>query len=166
MLQSVIAASKFNLGFETLEYVSAALIDLEWHSLPLDELEAFFAKYPTKSAAIDAFEVETLKKFNAYSPLVPPRYRQAFFSHSMTSYSSRYYAYFWSEVLAADAFRYMTELCDTPGPNRQIGDQIRKNVYETGNTRDPIVSYEAFRGKSATTDAVLIRRGLTVDEKQ
>jgi peptidyl-dipeptidase Dcp len=164
-LKRVIEASKFNLGFETLEYTAAALIDIEWHSLSLEKLEEIFAKFPTKGEAIAHFEHEILTKHGAYSPFVPPRYKTQYFAHSMTSYSSRYYAYIWSEVLAADAFRYITELAPNKGLNRENGDNIRKHVYSTGNTRDPMESYIAFRGSEPTTDALLLRRGLSVEKQ-
>ena len=38
LLTKVIQASKFNQGFDTLEYLSAAILDLEWHTLSADEI--------------------------------------------------------------------------------------------------------------------------------
>lgn len=162
-LDRVLASTKFNLGFETYEYLAAAIVDLEWHSLTLQQIEDIFAKYPTKAEAIEAYEVEILKKHNAFVDYAPPRYKTQYFNHSMTSYSARYYAYMWSEILAADAFRYITQLSERPGITRENGDNIRQNCYATGNTRDLMEGYIAFRGSAPTTDALLLRRGLSVE---
>ncbi|MBC7967297.1 MAG: M3 family metallopeptidase, partial [Fuerstia sp.] len=98
LLDKVIKASKFNQGFDTMEYLAAALLDLEWHTLTSEEIPADAEK----------FETAALKKYGIdYAP-VPPRYRTAYFAHIWSGgYSSSYYAYLWSEVLAADAFAYM-----------------------------------------------------------
>lgn len=164
-LQRVILSSKFNQGFETLEYVTAALIDLEWHNLSSDELATHFGKFgDDKAAAIQAFEKEILQKHGAYCSYVPPRYKTQYFNHSMTSYSASYYAYLWSELIAADCFRYITEFAPTPGPNRANGDKLRQECYATGNTRDLMAGYIAFRGQAPTSDALLLRRGLSVQD--
>lgn len=148
LLQKVIKASKFNQGFETLEYLSAAILDLEWHTLTADEIPD----------DIEAFETSTLKKYGIDIPAVPPRYRSAFFAHIWGGgYSASYYAYIWSEVLAADAFAYMQA---NGGPTLENGARFRKEVLSRGSSRDPMESYKAFRGSEPTVDALLIRRGL------
>jgi len=148
LLDKVIKASKFNQGFDTLEYLSAALLDLEWHSLTTEEI-------PTDA---EAFEVQALKTLGLdYAP-VPPRYRTAFFAHIWSGgYSSSYYAYLWSEVLAADAFAHMMA---NGGCTSANGNHFRKEILSRGGSREPMDSYKAFRGSEPTVDALLIRRGL------
>ena len=148
LLDKVIKASKFNQGFDTLEYLSAALLDLEWHSLTSEEI-------PTDA---ETFEADSLKKLGIdYAP-VPPRYRTAYFAHIWSGgYSSSYYAYLWSEVLAADAFARMMSL---GGCTRENGDLFRKEILSRGGSREPMESYKAFRGSEPTVEALLIRRGL------
>ncbi len=98
LLDKAISAKKFNKGFETLEYLAAALLDLEWHMLTSEQIPA----------DVELFEAESLKKVGIDHPAVPPRYRTAYFAHIWSGgYSSSYYAYLWSEVLAADAFAHM-----------------------------------------------------------
>jgi peptidyl-dipeptidase Dcp len=40
-----------------------------------------------------------------------------------------------------------------------VAEKFRKNVLETGDSEDPAVSYRNFRGKDATPDAYLQRKG-------
>jgi len=148
LLDKVIKASKFNQGFDTLEYLSAALLDLEWHSLTSEEI-------PSDA---EAFEVEALKKVGVDVAAVPPRYRTAYFAHIWSGgYSSSYYAYLWSEVLAADAFAHMIA---NGGCTSANGDLFRTEILSRGGSREPMESYKAFRGSEPTVDALLIRRGL------
>jgi len=148
LLDKVIRANQFNKGFDTLEYLAAALLDLEWHTLTSEEI-------PTDA---EKFESAALKKYGIdYSP-VPPRYRTAYFAHIWSGgYSSSYYAYLWSEVLAADAFAYMQS---HGGLTRENGQRFRDTILSVGGSREPMDSYKAFRGSAPTVDALLKRRGL------
>jgi peptidyl-dipeptidase Dcp len=148
LLDKVIRANQFNKGFDTLEYLAAALLDLEWHTLTSEQI-------PTDA---EQFETAALKKYGIdYSP-VPPRYRTAYFAHIWSGgYSSSYYAYLWSEVLAADAFAYMQA---NGGLTRDNGQRFRDTILSVGGSREPMDSYKAFRGSEPTVDALLKRRGL------
>lgn len=148
LLQKVMKSRSFNQGFDTLEYMSAALLDMEWHSLSADEA----------LQDVNAFEAAALKKHGVDLAAVPPRYKSTFFSHSMGGgYSAGYYAYMWSEILAADAFAFVQS---QGGLKLENGQNYRKNILSVGNSRPPMESYKAFRGQEPTTDALLIRRGL------
>lgn len=148
LLDKVIRASKFNQGFDTLEYLAAAILDLEWHTLSSDEIPD----------DIEAFEAATLQKYGIDVTAVPPRYRTAYFAHIWGGgYSASYYAYLWSEVLAADAFAFMQA---NGGATAENGETFRREVLSRGSSRDPMESYKAFRGQEPTVDALLIRRGL------
>jgi peptidyl-dipeptidase Dcp len=148
LLDKVMRSRSFNQGFDTLEYISAALLDMEWHTLGADA--------PLQNP--QEFEAAALKKHGVDLPAVPPRYKSNFFSHSMGGgYSAGYYAYMWSEILAADAFAHVQK---NGGLTRENGDHYRKNILAVGNSRPTMESYKAFRGQEPTTDALLIRRGL------
>ena len=148
LLDKAISAKKFNKGFDTLEYLAAALLDLEWHSLTSE----------TIPSDVELFEAESLKKVGASHPAVPPRYRTAYFAHIWSGgYSSSYYAYLWSESLAADAFAHMMA---HGGCTSENGNVFRKEILSRGSSRDPMASYKAFRGTEPTVEALLIRRGL------
>ncbi|MDP2561402.1 M3 family metallopeptidase [Psychrobium sp. 1_MG-2023] len=152
LLDKVIASRSFNQGFDTFEYIAAALVDMEWHSLPSS----------AGKQDIVEFEKQALKKHNVDVSFIPPRYKSAYFAHAMGGYAAGYYAYMWSEILAADAFAYVQT---QGGLDRKIGQKYRENILEVGNTRDLMESYKAFRGQAPTTDALLKRRGINVSTK-
>ncbi|NKF49529.1 M3 family metallopeptidase [Shewanella sp. WXL01] len=148
LLDKVIASRSFNQGFDTLEYMAAALLDMEWHTVSASD----------KIGDINEFEHAALKKHGVDIAAVPPRYKSAFFSHSMGGgYSAGYYAYMWSEILAADAYAYVQA---NGGLTIENGDNFRKNILAVGNSKNLMDAYKAFRGQEPTTDALLIRRGL------
>lgn len=148
LLEKVIRANKFNQGFETLEYLAAALLDLEWHTLRSEQIPA----------DVEQFEADALQRVGVDHPAVPPRYRSVYFAHIWNwGYSSSYYAYLWSEVLAADAFAHMIA---QGGCTAENGESFREEILSRGSSRDPMKSYKAFRGSEPTVDALLIRRGL------
>ncbi|MCG9730884.1 M3 family metallopeptidase [Shewanella sp. Isolate13] len=148
LLGKLLKSRSFNQGFDTLEYMSAALVDLEWHTLE--------AGAPLQDVA--SFEAAALKKHGVDLPAVPPRYKSAYFAHAFPGgYSASYYAYMWSEILAADAFAYVQT---QGGLDREIGMKFRKTIREVGNTVAPMDAYKAFRGQEPTTEALLERRGL------
>ncbi len=148
LLEKAIRANKFNKGFETLEYLAAALLDLAWHSLTPEEI-------PND---VKAFESASLAKFGVdYGP-VPPRYRTCYFAHVWSGgYSAGYYAYLWSEVLAADAFAHMMRL---GGLTSENGEAYKNKILSRGGSREVMDQYIDFRGQKPSVDALLIRRGL------
>ena len=123
------------------------------------ELHSISASLPEQD--IQELEAKALRKHKLDISFVPPRYKSAYFAHSMGGYSAGYYAYMWSEILAADAFAYVQS---QGGLDRKIGDHYRKNILEVGNSRDLMESYKAFRGQEPTTEALLKRRGLSVSK--
>ncbi|MCE9678194.1 M3 family metallopeptidase [Shewanella sp. AS1] len=148
LLKKLLDSRSFNQGFDTLEYMAAALVDLEWHSLPAG----------TPLQDVTSFEAKALEKHGINIPAVPPRYRSTYFAHAFPGgYSASYYAYMWSEILAADAFAYVQT---QGGLNREIGMKFRKTIREVGNSVPPMEAYQNFRGQAPTTDALLKRRGL------
>lgn len=151
LLDRVIAARDFNQGFNTYEYLGATLIDMEWHLLSSDEI-------PTD---VEVFESESLEKHNLGWHAVPPRYKSAYFSHIFSGgYSANYYAYIWSEILAADAFAFMRE---AGGLTRENGDRYRANILSRGGSEDAMTLYRQYRGGEPDVSHLVSRRGLNVD---
>lgn len=143
----------FNQGFATTESVSAALLDMVWHTLPPG----------TPPQDVKAIEAETLKRFNINVPEVPPRYRTTYFSHiwSGDGYAAGYYAYLWSEVLDHDAYAWFKE---NGGLTRANGQRFREMILSRGGTEEPDVLYRNFRGRDPSVDALLEQRGLRGNE--
>ncbi|MEX2640712.1 MAG: M3 family metallopeptidase [Balneolales bacterium] len=148
LLDRVIAARDFNQGFDTQEYLAAALLDMEWHTLKTGDIPD----------DVTEFEQKALAKHRLAYPPVPPRYKSAFFSHIFSGgYSASYYAYIWSEVLAADAFAYMEE---QSGLSRKNGDHYRQTILSRGGSKEAMDLYLDFRGQEPRTEHLLRRRGL------
>jgi len=140
-------ASKFNMGFITVEYLAASLLDMEYHAL-------------TEPADLDIreFENKAMEKYGLM-PEIKPRYRSTYFNHIWGGgYSAGYYSYIWCEVLDADAFRAFRETGDIF--NREVASKFEKEILSRGGTRDPLEMYIAFRGKEPGIEALLENRGL------
>ena len=148
LMDKMLKANRFNQGFDTLEYLSAALLDMEWHTRSAN----------SQIDDVAAFEKAALAKYGVdYAP-VPPRYRSAFFAHVFSGgYAAGYYAYIWSEVLAADAFAHVKA---QGGLKRELGDDYRQKILSRGNSQDPMKLYEAWRGAKPDPQHLLRRRGL------
>jgi peptidyl-dipeptidase Dcp len=140
-------SSKFNMGFITVEYLAAALLDMEYHSL----------NEPVELDIRD-FEKKAMDKYGLI-PEIKPRYRSTYFQHIWSGgYSAGYYGYIWCEILDSDAFEAFRETGDIF--NRAIASKFEKEILSKGGTRDPLEMYLAFRGKEPGIDALLKNRGL------
>jgi peptidyl-dipeptidase Dcp len=143
-------ASTFNEGFSTVEYLSSALVDMQYHLSDKPEIDA------------DAFERETLNSLGMPKQIVM-RHRSPQFAHIFSSdgYSAGYYSYLWSDVITADAYEAFTE---GKGPyDKEVGARLVKYVFSAGNTIDPEEGYTKFRGKAADTKALMRKRGFPVN---
>jgi peptidyl-dipeptidase Dcp len=148
LVDKIKKAGNFNKGYEMTELVSAALLDMDWHSLGADA--------PKQDA--DKFETDSLKKNKIDLSYVPPRYRSSYFQHIWGSgYAAGYYAYLWTQMLADDSFEWFKE---HGGLTRDNGDRFRKMVLSQGNTQDLGTMYRTWRGKDPSVEPMLIDRGL------
>ena len=139
-------ARHFNQGFETVEYLAASYLDMDWHTL-------------TDAGELDPVEFEnaSLGKIGLI-PEIVTRYRSTYFRHIFSGgYSSGYYSYIWAEVLDADAFQAFKE---AGVYDQKTAQSFRKNILATGGTEDPMTLYVRFRGHEPEIDALLKRRGL------
>jgi peptidyl-dipeptidase Dcp len=144
-------AAKFNAGYDMSEAISAALLDMSWHTLPAD----------APKQDVDAFEAAALEKNGTDFPPVPPRYRSSYFMHIWgNGYAAGYYAYSWTQMLADDAFAWFGE---HGGLTRANGDRFREMVLSRGNTEDLAKMYRDWRGRDPNVDAMLKNRGLADD---
>jgi peptidyl-dipeptidase Dcp len=148
LLQRFLAARKFNQSFATIEFVSSALIDLEFHTQPA-----------AASRDVRAFERAEMEKIGMPQEIVL-RHRPQQFGHIFSGdhYASGYYSYMWSEVMDADAFGAFEEAGDIFDP--AVAKRLHDDIYSSGGSRDPEDAYVAFRGREPEPDALLRRRGL------
>jgi peptidyl-dipeptidase Dcp len=148
LLDKVVAAKKFNMGFVTAEYLSASLLDQRWHQLSANQI-------PTD---VVAFEAAALKDAGVDYALVPPRYRTTYFSHVFSNgYSAGYYGYLWAEKLDADTVDWFTK---SGGLSRKNGDHFRKTLLSRGGSADAMSLFHDFRGRDPVIEPLLERRGL------
>lgn len=148
LLQRFLAARKFGQGFATVEFVSSALLDLEFHSQPAEA-----------SRDVRAFEQRELEKIGMPAEIVL-RHRPTQFGHIFSGdhYASGYYSYMWSEVMDADAFGAFEEAGDIFDPT--VAKRLHDDIYSSGGSREPDEAYIAFRGRKPEPDALLRGRGL------
>jgi peptidyl-dipeptidase Dcp len=148
LLRRFLAARKFNQGFATVEFVSSALIDLEFHTQPA-----------AASRDVRAFEKQELEKIGMPAEIAL-RHRPTQFGHIFSGdhYAAGYYSYMWSEVMDADAFGAFEEAGDIFDP--ATAKRLLDDIYSSGGSRDPEEAYVAFRGREPEPDALLRRRGL------
>jgi len=140
-------SSLFNQGFETVEYLAASYLDMDWHTI-------------TEPVEYDVikFENESMGKINLI-PEIIPRYRSTYFNHIFSgSYSSGYYSYVWAEVLDADAFDAFVQSGDVY--NQELAAKYRKYILSSGGTDDAMKLYKEFRGQEPSIEPLLKRRGL------
>ncbi len=141
-------AGTFNQGFETVEYLAASILDMEYH---------------TQSAPItvDAatFEKQAMDKINLTDAIIP-RYRSTYFTHIFSGgYAAGYYSYIWAAVLDADAFDAFKK---TSLFNPELSKKFRENILEKGGTEDAMMLYKKFRGQEPDVKPLLRRRGLAL----
>lgn len=150
LLDKVIAASKFNQGFATTEYLGAAMLDQNWHQVSANQVP--------DAAGVMAFEAKALQQDGiAYAP-VPPRYKTPYFSHIMGGYAAGYYAYIWSEVLDANTQQWFKQ---HGGLSRANGDRFRKTLLSRGGSVDAMELFQNFAGHAPQIEPLLEKRGLT-----
>ncbi|WP_299601887.1 M3 family metallopeptidase [uncultured Tateyamaria sp.] len=146
LLDNVLAAATYDMGFQTVEYVASALVDLEFHDgdAPADPMQ--------KQAEV----LERLEMPHA----IGMRHATPHFAHVFAGdgYSSGYYSYMWSEVMDADAFAAFEEADGPFDPEKAAA--LEEHILSTGGSVDAAELYKAFRGRLPGVDALLKGRGL------
>ena len=152
LIQKLTNSKKFNQGYDTTAYLSAAILDQHWHQLTPSNMPQ----------DVKVFEAAALKQAGLDYPLVPPRYRTTYFSHIFGGgYAASYYAYIWAEILDADTVQWFT---DNGGLKRENGDRFRQELLSKGDSIDVMQAYRNFRGQDAVIAPLLERRGLLVNK--
>lgn len=146
LLKRLLAASTYDTGFQTVEYIASALVDLDFHdgAAPADPMAAQ-AKTLARIGMPDAIKM---------------RHATPHFAHvfSGDGYSSGYYSYMWSEVMDADAFEAFKEAGGAF--DAEVAGKLENHILSRGGSVDAKDLYLAFRGKMPGVDALLKGRGL------
>jgi peptidyl-dipeptidase Dcp len=146
LLQKLLAARNYGQGFATVEFLASALIDMDFHTLPV-------------GSDPKAAQAQTLARIGMPEE-IGPRHAAPHFTHIFggDGYAAGYYAYLWSEVLDADGFKAFKEAHDPFDP--ATAHRLYKFIYSSGGTRDFAQAYRAFRGRDPHIEALLEGRGL------
>lgn len=147
LINKIVNAGHFNQGFETVEYLAASLLDMDWHSIT-----------DVKEKEVAQFEKESLSK-HGLIPEIVSRYQSTNFQHIFADdgYAAGYYGYVWAAVLDADAFAAFKEKNDVFDPATA---KAFRNLLKNAGSDDPMVLYKLFRGREPKIDALIDKRGL------
>ena len=148
LLDKVLKAATFDMGFQTVEYVASAMVDLAFHTQDV----------PTD---IIARQNDILQSMGM-PPAIGMRHATPQFGHVFSGgyYASAYYSYMWSEVMDADAFAAFEEKGDAFDPD--LAKSLEANILSRGGADDPKALYLAYRGRLPKVEALLKGRGLSI----
>ena len=145
----MLRSTQFNKGYDMTELLSAALLDMNWHSLRADE----------QIDDVDTFETEAIHRESLDMDAVPPRYRSSYFAHIFGGgYAAGYYAYLWTQMLADDGYQWFVE---QGGLTRENGQKFRDAILSRGNSTDLAELYRQWRGHDPLIEPMLVNRGLS-----
>ena len=146
LIKKIQKAQNFQAAYMMERQLSFAMLDMAYHNreIPVE-------------GDLKTFELNATSSTDLFEP-VDGSLQSTSFSHIFSGgYDAGYYSYKWAEVLDADAFTVFQEngIFD-----RETADSFRKHILEKGGSEHPMILYKAFRGKEATTAALLKRNGL------
>ncbi len=146
LLDKVLAAATFDMGFQTVEYIASALVDLEFHAGPA----------PADPMQKQAEVLEGIGMPRA----IAMRHATPHFAHVFAGdgYSSGYYSYMWSEVMDADAFAAFEEAGGAFDP--EMAKKLEAFILSRGGSEEAEALYMRFRGRMPGVEALLKGRGL------
>jgi peptidyl-dipeptidase Dcp len=150
LLKKVASSRKFNQGYQTVEVLASAILDMAIHVRPDGAIDP------------DAFEREMLAKIGMPQE-VAMRHRLPHFVHlfQADAYSAGYYGYVWSEAMDADTQEAFQETGDPF--HEETARKLRTYILAPGNSTDRADAYRQFRGRDPDVNALLRRRGFPVE---
>lgn len=150
LIDKINKAATFNQGFQTVEFLGSAIMDMRYHTVDPTNLDP------------RAFEKDELAKLGMPKE-IPMRHRSTQFGHIFSSegYAAGYYGYLWADVLTSDAAEAFREAAGG-FYDKELGKSLVANLFTVRNAVDPNEAYRAFRSRDATRDALLRDRGFPV----
>ncbi len=147
LIEKLTNAQHFNQGFLNVEYLAAAILDMDWHTADHgDEID------------VNAFEEATLNRIGLIDEIVP-RYRTTNFGHIHgTGYAAGYYVYRWAGILDADAFYAFKDSGDLF--NQELAAKFREYILAGNALYEGMDAYVRFRGEEPTIEPFLRQKGL------
>ncbi len=150
LIDKIRKAATFNQGFQTVEFLGSAIMDMRYHTVDPANLDP------------RTFEREELAKLGMPKE-IPMRHRSTQFGHVFSSegYAAGYYGYLWADVLTSDAAEAFAE-ASGGYYDKPLAQKMVANLFTVRNAVDPTEAYRAFRGRDARMDALLRDRGFPV----
>jgi oligopeptidase A len=149
--QKLLAARTFMGGSATLRQVHFALTDLRLHSV----WTADCGQTP------EQLRRDLARTTTVLEPIAEDAFLCAFSHIFAGGYAAGYYSYKWAEVLSADAFSAFEEVgLDVEDEVVATGRRFRDTVLSLGGSRSPAEIFEAFRGRTPSTEALIRHSGL------
>ena len=147
LINKIENSSMFNQGFETVEFLAAAILDMEYHKIK-----------DIQDIDVNKFEKDVTDRIGLIDEIVP-RYRSTYYGHIFGGgYAAGYYVYYWAAVLDSDAFNYFKESGDLFNP--ALAKSFRLNCLQECGNDEGMVQYMKFRGQEPSLEPFLIRHGL------
>ena len=151
------AARNFQSGMQMLRQIEFALFDMLIHQQ---------AKGLSIRQVLET--LDTVRREVAV--LFPPSWHR--FPHNFShlfagGYGAGYYSYKWAEVLSADAYAAFEEAAVPAADGTRdtldadTGRRFLREILAVGGTRPAAESFEAFRGRAPSLDALLRHSGMT-----
>lgn len=133
-------------GLDALGLVAAIELDLALHG-----------KGTGETASLEAAEQAVRERLDLPELLTPQLHHGALENLVAEQRYSGNFRALWSQALAADAFAAFQEQGIM---NRELAQQLRETILSRGNARDPMASWQAFRGRAPDTAYLLRLLGL------
>ncbi len=140
------ANSRMLGGIKVMQHVAAIELDLALHGVGADEVPD-----------LESAEREVREKLDLPPSISPRHHGTGLASLFSARREGGDYRALWSEVLAADAFAAFQE---TTILDRNLSEALREEILSRGNSRDPMESWQAFRGRDPEIRYFLEARGL------
>ncbi|MFR9620002.1 MAG: M3 family metallopeptidase [Rikenellaceae bacterium] len=149
IIKKIERSKEYNKGFETVSYLASALLDLDLHTLPIEECD---------SLDIALFEERALVTDRDLVSAVAPKYHLTNFPHIFTyDYSAGYYFYIWAEVLDQDCFEVFKQSGSVFSTD--VARRLRSEILERGGSADGMTLYRNFKGDEPSAEAMMRAKG-------
>lgn len=155
LFNRLLSAKNFQSGMQMVRQVEFSLFDMLIHT--------------REKPATIATVMDILNQVRQeVSVIMPPSWNR--FAHNFShlfagGYGAGYYSYKWAEVLSADAYSLFEEHANSERGtlDPQIGQSFKDQILAVGGSRPAAESFEAFRGRGPSPEALLRHSGLVAD---
>ena len=148
LVDKIKRSETFNQGYSFGETLTAAQLDMAWHSVPSTAVPK----------DVNTFEAKALGETGLNVRYVPPRYRTSYFNHIWGSgYAAGYYAYLWTDMIQQNVYDWFQQ---HGGMTRANGQRFRDLILSRGHTQDYNVMFRNMTGHDPQVAPLLRKHGL------